>query len=307
MKVLDFKLTYRCNNDCLLCCQDRRLRGQNTDLSLEALRAILRHEPSENIEKAILTGGEPTLNRDLELIAASIKEKGIKNIQLQTNARKLKDRRYLENLMFSGVTCFGISLHGHTRDLHEAFTQSHGSFDDCIQALINLRECGCPVSLNCVVTMENLKHLGDIAEYVYTERFASSLQFAFIHIIGNAGAHTDKVVRISEAASYVKRIIDGNTDKGLKIYTEAIPFCLMGGCEKAVSELYYDNTEVIIFDVDGNELFFSAARKTKLKHKPESCKKCLFNAICEGTWSEYPIIFGYEEFVPVKSMVGRTT
>jgi MoaA/NifB/PqqE/SkfB family radical SAM enzyme len=285
-----------------MCCQDRRLRGQTADLTPEMIERFISGEMFESTDKAVLTGGEPTLNKDLLIITALIKEAGIQNIQLQTNARKLKDKAYLEQLLSAGITCFGVSLHGHTSALHEAFTQMPGSFSECIQALTNLREYGYPVSLNCVITSENYTYLGDIAKYVHNGNLASSLQFAFIHIIGNAAKRVNNVVSLSEAGEKVKDVIAGNLGGDLKIYTEAIPFCIMGGHEKAVSELYNDDTEIVVYDITGQKSDFARVRKNHLKSKTEGCAKCLFDSICEGTWSEYQDIFGYGEFVPVKKL-----
>lgn len=294
-KILDLKLTYKCNNNCNYCCQDRKLRTIDSELSIDKIQTIL--EKEKNISKVVLTGGEATLSKDLEEIVKLIRRKGITNIQLQSNAKKLSAKKYLELLVAAGINSFGISLHGCNASMHEAFTGTEGSFDKVIKALMNLRDFNLPVALNCVITKHNVNNLEDILQFVEKNKFASSIQFAFIHITGKAESEITDYVRISEAAKKIREAISFSKDFGIKIYTEAIPFCLMEGFEKNVSELRNKN-HVITYDFRERR-DFSELISDKFKSKYPKCKKCLFNSMCDGTWIEYPHIFGYDEFIPV--------
>lgn len=299
-KIIDIKLTYRCNNDCKYCCQDRKLRTVNSDLTLEGINEIFDKET--DVAKVVLTGGEATLVSNLVEIVETISKKSCSNIQLQTNAKKLKDMIYLQKLIRAGISSFGISLHGCNSDMHEAFSGTKGSFEDVIQALENIKKCGKPVALNCVVTRHNVKSLKDIYDYVKENKFASSIQFAFIHITGKATEGISDFVSISEAAQGVKsvlRTIREDENNSIMVYTEAIPLCLMEGFEKNVSELR-NHTEVITYDYRERREF-SGALSDKFKKKGPNCNTCLFDSFCDGTWSEYPEQNGFDEFIPVKT------
>lgn len=294
-KILDLKLTYKCNNNCNYCCQDRMLRTVDSELSIDQIRTILDKE--QNISKVVLTGGEATLSKNLEEIVKLIRRRGITNIQLQSNAKKLSEKKYLERLVVAGINSFGISLHGCNASMHEAFTGTKGSFDKVIKALENLRDFKLPVALNCVITKHNVCNLEDILQFVEKNKFASSIQFAFIHITGKATTEIIDYVKISEAAKKIKEAISYSKDFGIKIYTEAIPFCLMEGFEKNVSELW-NKDNIITYDFRERR-DFSESISDKFKSKDYKCKNCLFNPMCDGTWIEYPKIFGYDEFIPV--------
>lgn len=295
-RVLDLKVTYHCNNDCVYCCQERELRSIKSDLDINIIKKILLVE--DNIDKVVLTGGEPTLNEDIIEIIKSVREKGIPEIQLQSNAKKLGDSKYLEEVIRAGVNSFGISLHGHTKNIHESFTGTKGSFDEVICALKNIRKYQVPVALNCVITKHNLSNLNEIVCYISDNHLAESIQFAFIHMTGKAENSVDDYERISVVAREIRKVIEKHRNEELKIYTEAIPFCLMYGCEKNVSELY-NVGEVVTYDINGKR-DFSVELKKRFKKKSEKCLRCLFNSICDGPWSEYPDLYGFEEFIPVQ-------
>ncbi len=70
---------------------------------------------------------------------------------------------------------------------------------------------------------------------------------------------------------------------------EVIPFCLMEGDERYVSDVY---TGYVIKDHTKYRL-----DEGKIKHS--NCRKCRYFNICEGPWRKYPEIFGWDEFKPV--------
>lgn len=301
MKTLDIKLTYRCNNDCTYCCQDRELRKKTSDLTYEEVNEILKTEVAKGlkIDKVVLTGGEPTLNKYLFDIVKLIKQYGVDVIQLQTNAKELSNMDICKKLVDSGINSFGISLHGSTDKIHEMFTSTPYSFEETVQALKNLREIKeCKVSLNTVITNFNVDKLGDIIKYVQEEKFAESLQLAFIHLTGKAYMCKNEIVKITDASKAIKHAISTYSNGTIKIFTEAIPFCLMSGYEKNVAEAY-NFGEVLVYDKFQNKEF-TKLRKTMFKRKGPSCCKCIFSNMCDGPWIEYPKLLGFNEFIPVR-------
>lgn len=206
-KILDLKLTYRCNNNCAYCCQDRELRKLNSDLSLNYIKQIVASELP--INKVVLTGGEPTMNSHFIKIIEYLAQNKIGNIQLQTNARTLRDKNLLNTLVTAGVHSFGISMHGYDAHTHEAFTNTEGSFYELVEALHNIRNFDIPVALNCVITKHNIHCLDKIFDFVARNNFADTLQYAFIHITGNAKTKVGDYVSISTAANAVKKVISG--------------------------------------------------------------------------------------------------
>lgn len=302
MNIFDIKLTYYCNNHCMLCCQDPFIKREDSLLPVSCIRdAITRMNLSEiRNTKVVLTGGEPTMHPDILEILQMLKNAGFPFIQLQSNITLRGLNLSVEDLVNAGVNGFGISLHGSTPSTHEKFTCESGSFYCTVQNLSIISQLKIPVSLNCVISKFNIEDLNNIVYFVSEHKLSNQIQFAFLHITGRADAHHDLVPPISLAAKKVKDAILLGKELGISVKSEAIPFCLMRGFEKNVAELEeFEN--ITILDKNGM-LDFSKKRNDCLKEKSQSCKQCLFYSMCEGPWTEYPTLFGWSEFSPIRSI-----
>lgn len=302
MNILDIKLTYRCNNHCLLCCQNDEIKNDESTIAEEAIFEQIEAMTYGQIKntKVVLTGGEPTLHPSILGIVRKLRDKGFETIQLQSNLTLGSLDITMEDLVNSGITSFGVSLHGCTAEMHESFTRTKFSFDSTVAHLNKLSKLGIPVAINCVVSKYNINSLPDIVVSVAENHLANSLQFAFIHITGRADSHHELIPAISDAAKAVKRAMDSGNELGVCVKSEAIPFCLMCGYERNVAEVEELNN-IIILDKMGI-MRFSKHREENLKIKCKACEQCLFFSMCEGPWVEYPLLFGWKEFIPVRSV-----
>lgn len=302
MKILDIKLTYNCNNHCQLCCQEDSIKNSASTIEESAIFEYFKSIPQKEISdiKVVLTGGEPTLHPDILHIIRRMRKIGVREIQLQSNITLKSLPICVDDLADAGITSFGISLHGCTAEMHESFTGTEDSFKNTVNNLKRLSRLGVPVALNCVISNYNVDYLSEIVEFVVQHKLANSIQFAFIHIMGRADAHHDLIPPISTAAEAVRKAIMLANEYGIYIKSEAIPFCMMSGFERNVAEIE-KLEDITILDKVGI-MNFSECRETSLKIKREACRQCLFYSMCEGPWIEYPRLFGWEEFVPVRSV-----
>ena len=58
MKSILIKINYHCNNNCIFCHEKK----ENSEITLEEFDKIIKNN---NIKKVYLSGGEPTLNKNL--------------------------------------------------------------------------------------------------------------------------------------------------------------------------------------------------------------------------------------------------
>lgn len=300
MNILDIKLTYKCNNHCSLCCQDYKIKNDESTAIVSDIFAYIEGMTINEIHdtKVVLTGGEPTLHPDILRIIKEFTNKGFAAIQLQTNLTLRSLSISVNDLVKAGVTSFGISLHGCNSEMHESFTRTEGSFINTVNNLTKLSHLGIPVALNCVISKYNLNSLSEIVTFVAENHLANSIQFAFIHITGRADQHHELVPTISSAAEAVRNAMTIGKQIGIDVKSEAIPFCMMKGFERNVAELeQLDN--ITVLDKMG-AMHFSEHRENCLKTKSKACEQCLFYSMCEGPWAEYPKLFGWEEFIPVR-------
>lgn len=293
-KRLDLKTGFLCNNNCQFCVQaDNKYKGNR---SLEDLKKDM-EESRKLCDEIVFTGGEVTIRPDIFELVAYAKKMGFRAIQIQSNCRMLANVEFAKKLVDAGATEFSPALHGHTAELHDYLTKSPGSFNQTVKAIMNLKKLGQIVITNTVVVKSNYMHLPEIAKLL-VKLNVNQFQFAFVHAMGNAYKNFDSVVPVmSLAAPYIHKGLQIGIDAGIMVMAEAMPYCMMKGYEKYVSEKYIPDVEVktgISYDPD-----FKKTRITEGKAKFPQCRKCKYDNICEGPWKEYPEKFGNEEFKAV--------
>lgn len=297
MKRLDLKVIFQCNNRCVFCAQGNK-RSQYKLKNLEQIRKELLESARNGCDEVVFTGGEPTINPHIIEAASEARKIGYKRIQLQSNGRMFSYLDFVKRAVVAGVNEFSPALHGHTAELHDRLTQAPGSFNQTVQGIKNLRSLDQYVLTNTVVTSENYKHLPDIARLL-VELDVNQYQFAFVHLTGSAFENREWLTpRKKEIMPYIKKGIDIGASAGKKVMTEAIPYCLMDGYEGYVAEEIIPKSKVV--DADYTVEDYAHYRKNLGKVRHEKCKECKYYSICEGPWKEYPDLYGWDEFKPVK-------
>lgn len=297
-KRVDIKVGFRCNNNCRFCVQANKRNWGNKTTG--QIKNDLNDAKKTKCEGVVFTGGEPTIRDDILEIVGYAKKIGFNTIQIQTNGRMLAYMNFCRKLTEAGANEFSPALHGHTAQLHDFLTNSPGSFRQTVQGIKNIKKLNQRVITNTVVTKPNYRHLPEIAKLLI-KLDVDQFQFAFVHPIGNAGENFDSIVpNMSLAAPYIHKGLHMGIDAGIRVMAEAMPYCLMQGYEKYVSERYIPPTE--IRDAGCNIFDYDERRKTESKMKFPQCKKCGYDKVCEGPWKEYPEKRGNSEFKPVKKM-----
>lgn len=296
-KRTDLKISFSCNNHCLFCVQGRK-RETCGPKSLERIKRELKKGFENGSRELVLTGGEPTLNKDIFRIIKAARDTGYSDIQIQTNGRMFRYADFCRKIKDAGVTEISPALHGSSAQIHDFLTGSPGSFTETAAGIINAKKTGLRIITNSVITKPNQQDLPRLAKLLCSLG-ADQFQFAFIHILGSAAENSRWLIaRISTASLFIKQALDIGIKNGVKCFTEAVPYCFMQGYEKHISENIMPDT--MIFDADTEIADFRKYRLASGKKKGPLCGKCIYNSICEGPWKEYPEIFGWEEFIPVK-------
>jgi len=299
MRRIDIKVGFQCNNHCIFCVQGNK-REKYADKTTEEIKKILK-ESKGRAEGVVFTGGEPTFrHKELLIWVKYAKELGYKPIQIQTNARMFSYLDYCKAMIKAGATEFSPALHASTAKIHDYLTRSPGSWRQTTQGIKNLRSLGQYILTNSVITKLNYKDLPNLAK-LFVKLKVDQFQFAFIHInqiiLNDKNLINEIVPKKSEVIPYVKKGLQIGVDAGVKVMTEAIPYCFMQGYEKYIAERMIPEADV--FDANFQIKDYSKYRKTQGKTLGPNCNKCKYFKICEGPWKEYPEIFGWEEFKPV--------
>ena len=160
---MDLAITYRCNNDCTHCynARSRDFNGISTDEWKKVLDKLWRI----GIPHIVFTGGEPTLHPDLpELISHAQKNGQITG--LNTNARRLSEKKYVEKLVASGLDHVQITVESHDRSIHDAMVNCKGAWDQTIKGLENALDTPLFVMTNTTMLRDNASLMDQTLDFL---------------------------------------------------------------------------------------------------------------------------------------------
>lgn len=288
----DVKVGFACNNRCVFCAQGEKRRQcgivppDQLALRLTGVRGVGRG--------LVLTGGEPTLHKNLVTLVRLARRLGFSPIQLQTNGRLLSHAPVMKALLAAGVSEVAPSLHGSTADIHDALTRAPGSWAESVAGIRNAVASRVRVITNSVIVRANLQDLPALVDLFGTLGVRQA-QLAFVHPVGTAAQLFDQVVpRLQDVVEPVREAWRVARRLSMRLMTEAIPLCFLRDMEDLAAERAIPRTTVI--DLDGDARDFTAWRTRDGKAHGPPCEACARAGACEGPWREYPERYGWGEF-----------
>jgi radical SAM protein with 4Fe4S-binding SPASM domain len=162
---MDLAITYRCNNDCSHCYNARP--RDFAELPTSQWKVILDRLWEIGIPHVVFTGGEPTLRDDLtELIQHAQKNGQITG--LNTNGRRLRDRRYLDSLVEAGLDHVQITLESHDAQIHDRMVNCRGAWNQTVAGIQNALDSSLFLMTNTTMLRHNAPLIGETLEFLAT-------------------------------------------------------------------------------------------------------------------------------------------
>ena len=195
-RKLRISVTDRCNFACLFCMPEKDkmawIPGEEI-LSFEEIERVATVLASLGIEKIRITGGEPLLRRDLDVLIGKLTSiEGIRSVDMTTNAWHLEQKA--KSLRTAGLRGVTVSLHSLRSD---RFAKISGV--DALQRVLRgiekaLDENLNPVKVNSVaIRGYNDDEILDLVEYARERRIAIRF-IEFMPLDGLGMWNYDKVV-----------------------------------------------------------------------------------------------------------------
>ncbi len=202
LKFLFIEMTNRCNEHCLHCgssCGDSTSEGMLTGDEIKAfLKKTAERFDVRNFQLCI-TGGEPLLRRDFFDIMAYAKSLGY-NWGMTSNGT-LIDKKTAALLRETGMKTISVSIDG-LRETNDWFRQKEGGYDDAMNGIRNLIECGGFQHIQ-VTTVVHRKNIGELDELYGILKKLGIRSWRVINMepIGRARLYPDLLLRDED---YVK-------------------------------------------------------------------------------------------------------
>ena len=257
LRDLRISVTDRCNFRCVYCMpksvfdSNYRFLRRSELLSYEEIVQVVEAAASLGVKKIRLTGGEPLIRNDLEVLIAMVRAvPGIEDISLTTNAALLTPTR-AASMADAGLARINVSLDALDDDTFKSVNDVGVSVETVLTGVRNAREAGiATVKVNMVVK----KGMNDHSILPMARHFHGSgviLRFIEYMDVGNANrwdlsevVTSDEIATMIDAelpiepvdANYVGEVArrwqyrDGGGEIGI-ISSVSAPFC--GDCSRA--------------------------------------------------------------------------
>lgn len=160
---MDLALTYRCNNDCAHCYNDRPRNF--AEMSTEQWKIVLDKLWKLGIPHVVFTGGEPTLRDDLPKLIAHAEANG-QITGINTNGRRLSDPAYLNELVQAGLDHIQITVESHDPHIHDTMVLKKGAWKQTIAGVRNVLDTPLYVMTNTTMLQQNSPTLADTLDFL---------------------------------------------------------------------------------------------------------------------------------------------
>ena len=247
---------------------------------------------SQGVDSVILSGGEPTLNRDLVAIVAQARAAGITDVALETNAVLVNDR-LASDLVAAGLGRVLVSLHAIDPDTAARVTGVPGLVGRTMAGIRSFLRSGADVHVNFVITALNLHELPAVARWVAGESPRPGLMIiSSMAAAGDAMIRPELMARVSDSAPYIREAVGILRGAGVGVVVPGqcgLPPCVLPD----LPEIFFSNQMSI------RDEGWSACAMPGRIHAP-ACAGCMARRGCYGIWKAYADRFQTDEFQPLK-------
>jgi MoaA/NifB/PqqE/SkfB family radical SAM enzyme len=310
-----------CNNNCVFCMEEDRdgRYVNNSAMTPERVRWIL--DAQRGAEEVCFTSGEPTTRPELPDFVRWAKALGYRRISVMTNGRRLSHMPYAALLAKAGMNRFYVSIHGHTKKLHEGLTRTPDSFEQTVAGLdsvTRMKRFGIELHTSTVLTRRNLPHVLEIYRFLRAHG-VDQVVFNVMQANGRADTYFEQIFpRYTEIGATFRHFLTDVGEAEPKAFLVDIPLCTteqIPDFNRGYVERYahYDlATEAALPAAERPEraqdgegkglvLLTRSDLDDEQRVKRDACKNCKYDAQCEGVWKNYVKRYGWDEFVPVLS------
>jgi len=155
------ELTYRCPLHCVFCYNPLDYAAHSAELSTDEWLRVLREGRALGAVQLGLSGGEPLLRDDLEILAAEAHRLGFYS-NLITSGVGLNETR-IRALRDAGLDHIQLSFQDSTREMND-FLSSTRTFELKSRVAKLIKDHDYPMVLNVVLHRFNIDHVGQILE-----------------------------------------------------------------------------------------------------------------------------------------------
>lgn len=203
LRTVEFALVAECNSRCMMCYASKLKRDNEEYLTVEEYRNIWEQASRLGAFSVILSGGEPTLRRDLFDII-SVMDPANTIFALVTNALNL-NKNFLAELKRAGVRTIHFSLDGIDAETNDYIRGAPGHFQKVIESIAEAKKIGITVCISTVIRHNGLDKMKEMVRFARENRIG--VVFSLACVSGNWADEKDVLLARDEwndVQSYMK-------------------------------------------------------------------------------------------------------
>jgi len=322
--ILYTKLGWKCNEKCIFCAVGND--PGPAELSFERVIEQLRIGREYGANVFTISGGEPTVRKDLVNIVRTARQMGYSSINLQSNGRALGSGVYCQKLLDAGLSKCIISLHGPNAYIHDGITLVNGGFTQTMRGIREMISRGGPNSVrtNTTIINFNLPHIPDILSLLQAVG-VRHINLSFVQPSGSAKFLMESLApKMTDAVRAIVYALNNKLPE-TSVTVDGIPTCLFPTKHRHIShnQLYplatplgvvgnwhiyqvmnaYSTKDAghtthypRVLKIVPSELSISEEEEVEGLVYADDCSQCEMRPQCPGLWTYYPELYGLSEF-----------
>ncbi|MEP2942205.1 MAG: pyrroloquinoline quinone biosynthesis protein PqqE [Hyphomicrobiales bacterium] len=156
------ELTHRCPLQCPYCSNPAKLLKANLELSEQDWCRVFEEAADLGVLQMHLSGGEPTLRRDLERLIKTLSNRGVYTNLITAGVMVGKDR--LSSLADAGLEHVQLSIQGANAETTELIGNFKGGFEQKLETAKHTRALGLPLTINAPIHRHNIDQVEDFIQ-----------------------------------------------------------------------------------------------------------------------------------------------
>lgn len=293
-----FTLNFKCNQNCMFCALEPNELNSDHALTFKQVINFCKKNGIKEGDIVELSGGEPTLWKDIVDLSSYLSEKFGANVNILSNSQRFSDENFAKEMAEAGLSQVVTTIHSVKPVNHDLVTQRKGSFEKTMKGLKNLEENGIEIGVKVLPTKLNYKELPKFVDF-FLKNFKNSkawLSFNSLEIRGYAWKNKEILkIKFTEIKPYLEKALERAEKYDVPATVFKFPMCLIDPCfwnrysvgaSKALEDLKY----LTPIEKDDKDII-----------TPKSCESCIMSERCFWDRKNYIKEFGEAELNPVIS------
>jgi pyrroloquinoline quinone biosynthesis protein E len=210
------ELTHRCPLQCPYCSNPLELLKANRELDTQTWLDLFSQAADLGVLQVHLSGGEPTLRRDLEQLIAGLSARGVYTNLITAGVGIAEGR--IEAFAEAGLDHLQLSFQGARPVTTDRIGNHQGSHEKKLETARRARAAGLPLTINAPVHRHNIEEVPDYIDLALSLD-AERIEIANVQYAGWALANRDRLMPDLAAVNRQADIVAAAREKLVGIMT----------------------------------------------------------------------------------------